>query len=211
MRQRSLLIGLFWLTISVFAGLSHLEAQEIRAGSSWLNLSLLKLQAPKSLEERQYLGLKHQTSFSLAQLPAKLILIECLNLYCPSCHEQATVVSNLHELIQEDAKLREDIKVIGICAGNNFHETLVYKNDLLIKFPLFADPDFVVHEKFGSPRTPFTLLLNGRGEVLFIRYGIVRKLDDFFCTLRQFYERECHNDSPKKICVKQNCLTLRPQ
>jgi peroxiredoxin len=211
MRQKSSLIGLFWLTVSVFVGLPHLGAQDIQAGSSWLNLSQLKLQAPKSLEERQYLGLEHQTSFSLAELPAKLILVECLNLYCPSCHEQATVANNVHELIHEDPNLGKDIKVIGICAGNNIHETRVYKNDLLIRFPLFADPDFVVHEKFGSPRTPFTLLLNGRGKVLFMRYGIVRELDDFFCTLRQFYERECHNDSPKKNCVKPNCETLSPQ
>ncbi|UCG12032.1 MAG: redoxin domain-containing protein [Deltaproteobacteria bacterium] len=211
MRQRRVLIGLFWLLVSVFAGLPHLRGQEIQAGTSWLNLSQLELQAPKSSEEREYLGLNDQTSFSLAQIPTKLILIECLNLYCPSCHEQANVANSLHDLIREDPNLSKEIKVIGICAGNNVHETKVYKDDLVIRFPLFPDPDFVVHEKFGSPRTPFTLLLNNRGEVLFIHYGIVKKLDDFFCSLRQFYKRECHPDSPKKNCAKSNCRALSPQ
>jgi peroxiredoxin len=139
--------------------------------------------------DMEYLGLKAQTSFSLSQIPAKLVLIECLNLYCASCHKQAAVANKVHKLIQEDPALSKDIKVLGICAGSNRTETEDYKDELLFTFPLFPDPNFVVHKMFGSPETPFTILLNNKGKVLFFRYGIVNDVDAFFSKIKQSYQQ----------------------
>jgi peroxiredoxin len=189
MRKKKLVSKSFLFVVSLLIGVSYLPAYGEEAHSSWMDLSQFTLNVPDSPMDVEYLGLKAQTSFSLSQIPAKLVLIECLNLYCDSCHKQAAVANKVHKLIQEDPALSRDIKVLGICAGSNRTETEDYKDELLFAFPLFPDPDFVVHKMFGSPETPFTILLNNKGKVLFFRYGIVNDIDAFFGKIKQSYQQ----------------------
>jgi peroxiredoxin len=189
MRKKKLISKALLFVVSILIGVSSLPAYGEEAHSSWMDLSELTLNVPDSLMDMEYLGLKAQTSFSLSQIPAKLVLIECLNLYCSDCHKQAVVANKVHRLIQEDPALSEDIKVLGICAGSNRSETEDYKDELLFTFPLFPDPNFVVHKMFGSPETPFTILLNNKGKVLFFRYGIVNDVDAFFGIIKQSYQQ----------------------
>jgi peroxiredoxin len=189
MRKKKLVSKSLLFVVSLLIGVSYLPAYGEEAHSSWMDLSQFTLNVPDSLMEKEYLGLKAQTSFSLSQIPAKLVLIECLNLYCSDCHKQAAVANKVHKLIQEDPALSKDIKVLGICAGSNHIETEDYKDELLFTFPLFPDPNFVVHKMFGSPETPFTILLNNKGKVLFFRYGIVNDVDAFFGKIKQSYQQ----------------------
>ena len=189
MRKKKLVSKSLMFVVSILIGVSYLPAYGEEAHSSWMDLSQFTLNVPDSPMDMEYLGLKAQTSFSLSQIPAKLVLIECLNLYCASCHKQAAVANKVHKLIQEDPILSRDIKVLGICAGSNRTETEDYKDELLFTFPLFPDPNFVVHKMFGSPETPFTILLNNKGKVLFFRYGIVNDVDAFFGKIKQSYQQ----------------------
>ena len=189
MSKKKLISKSLLFAVSILIGVSYLPAYGEEAHSSWMDLSQFTLNVPDSLMEKEYLGLKAQTSFSLSQIPAKLVLIECLNLYCDSCHKQAAVANKVHKLIQEDPALSKDIKVLGICAGSNRTETEDYKEELLFTFPLFPDPNYVVHKMFGSPETPFTILLNNEGKVLFFRYGIVNDVGSFFAKIKQSYQQ----------------------
>jgi len=189
MRKKKLVSKSLLFVVSILIGVSYLPAYGEEAHSSWMDLSQFTLNVPDSLMDKEYLGLKAQTSFSLSQIPAKLVLIECLNLYCSDCHKQAAVANKVHKLIQEDPALSNDIKVLGICAGSNRTETEDYKEELFFTFPLFPDPNFVVHKMFGSPETPFTILLNNKGKVLFFRYGIVNDVDSFFAKIKQSYQQ----------------------
>ena len=119
MRKKKLVSKSLLFVVSILVGVSCLPAYGEEAHSSWMNLSQFTLNVPDSLMDVEYLGLKAQTSFSLSQIPAKLVLIECLNLYCDSCHKQAAVANKVHKLIQGDPALSKDIKVLGICAGSN--------------------------------------------------------------------------------------------
>ena len=189
MRKKKLISKSLLFVVSILIGVSYLPAYGEEAHSSWMDLSQFTFNVPDSPMDMEYLGLKAQTSFSLSQIPAKLVLIECLNLYCASCHKQAAVANKVHKLIQEDPVLSRDIKVLGICAGSNRTETEDYKDELLFTFPLFPDPHFFVHKMFGSPETPFTILLNNKGKVLFFRYGIVNDVDAFFGKIKQSYQQ----------------------
>jgi hypothetical protein len=197
MREKKLVSKYLLFVVSILIVVSYLPANGEEAHSSWMDLSQFTLNVPDSLMEKEYLGLTAQTSFSLSQIPAKLVLIECLNLYCSDCHRQAAVANKVHKLIQEDPVLSKDIKVLGICAGSNRTETEDYKDELLFTFPLFPDPNFVVHKMFGSPETPFTILLNNKGKVLFFRYGIVSDIDAFFCKIKESYEQHCRQYTRK--------------
>jgi hypothetical protein len=174
MRKKKVVSKSLLFVVSILIGVSYLPAYGEEANSSWMDLSQFTLNVPDSLMDMEYLGLKAQTSFSLSQIPAKLVLIECLNLYC------ASVANKVHKLIQEDPALSKDIKVLGICAGSNRTETEDYKDELLFT---------VVHKMFGSPETPFTILLNNKGKVLFFRYGIVNDVDAFFSKIKQSYQQ----------------------
>lgn len=71
-----------WLAVCILFGLSCFSAygaertQPIAPGEA---LPQFKLEAPSSLEYREYLGLEGLEALSVTQIRAKLILIEILN------------------------------------------------------------------------------------------------------------------------------------
>jgi hypothetical protein len=156
-----------------------------------MNLSQLTFNVPDASGLKEYLGLKEQTSFTLVQIPAKLILIECLDLDRPNFDEQAAVAIELYTFIQKDPALSKEIKIIGICASKKLKETEVHRDEFLFPFPLFIDPDCCFHNMFGSPRTPFTLLVSNDGRVLCIYYNVVKDVDEFLCHIKRFYKEQC--------------------
>jgi len=158
--------------------------------SSGSNLPQFKLNAPDDIEARQYLGLKDLKVFYISQLSAKLILIEVFSFYCPICHKQAPVANRLYKFIQQDPKLRKDIKMIAIGAGNSQKEIEVYKANFRVPFPLFSDLDFQIHKKIGEPRTPFTILVTNKGKVLLTHEGVIEDLDEFIQKINKFHAQQ---------------------
>ncbi len=141
-------------------------------------------------EARQYLELKNLSSFDISQIPAKLILIEVFSFYCPICHKQAPIANKLYKYIQQDPKLRKDIKMIAIGAGNTPKEIEVYKANFRVPFPLFSDADFQIHKKIGEPRTPFTILVTNKGKVLLTHQGVIEDLDEFIQKITKFHAQQ---------------------
>ena len=48
------------------------------------------------------------------------------------------------------------------------------------EFPVVGDESYAVHKLLGEPRTPFTLLVDREGKVLFAYLGIIEDIDAFY-------------------------------
>lgn len=138
-------------------------------------------------QARQYLRIEDPRSCSISQIPSKLVLIELFSLYCTLCQRQAPLTNKLYSCIQRNSVLCEDVKIIGIGTGNNQKEISFYKTRFRVPFPLFPDPRYEIHKKFGEPRTPFIVLATTRGKVLMTHSGVVRDVDEFLRQIRKFH------------------------
>jgi hypothetical protein len=134
----------------------------------------------------KYLGVQNPKLSTLSQIPCKLLLIEVFSFYCPICHNQASFCNRVYKSIQQDPSLRNEIKFIGIGAGNNMREVEAFKANYKVPFPLFPDADFLIHKKLAEPRTPFMLLVDKKGKVLWTHHGVMENFDGFLGLLKKY-------------------------
>ena len=76
--------------------------------------------------------------YTISQIDAKLVLIEFLSALCPHCHTNAPVVNRLYQVIQKDAALARDVKIIGICIGNDKTQIDAFKKSFKVTFPVIS-------------------------------------------------------------------------
>lgn len=147
------------------------------------------LPVPEDQAQKQYLGLLEGDHFSIGQVKAKIVIIEIFSMYCPVCQREAVNVNHLFQLIQNNASLKEHVKMLGIGAGNSSFEVDFFKKKYDIKFPLFSDTDFSLHKKIGEVRTPHffgvTLEEDHTFKVFYSKSGDVSDPDTFLKTLLQ--------------------------
>jgi peroxiredoxin len=122
-------------------------------------LPVMNLPIPKNPEERNYLGLSGSGSFKIPQIKAKAVIIEIFSMYCPYCQKDAPGVNELYRLIENNANIKNKIKLIGIGAGNSSYEVEVFKKTYNVPFPLFPDKDFTIHKACGEVRTPYFMVV----------------------------------------------------
>jgi peroxiredoxin len=115
----------------------------------------IKLPTPKDIDEKRYLGLPETGSFRVFQVKAKVVIIEIYSLYCPQCQAFAPEVNALYQMIEQIPGLQDQIKLIGIAAGNSPLEVAAFKEKHEVPFPLFPDEDFAIHKMLGEVRTPY--------------------------------------------------------
>jgi thiol-disulfide isomerase/thioredoxin len=118
-------------------------------------LPVINLPIPKSLDEKDYLGLSGDGLFKIPQIKAKVVIVEIFSMYCPYCQKDAPRINELYQMIENNPDLKTKIKLIGIGAGNSSYEVSVFKKTYAIPFPLFPDKDFVIHKAYGEVRTPY--------------------------------------------------------
>ena len=153
----------FMITILGCANLLAAADQNILAVNN--QLPATSLTTPTDQTARDYLGLENRKRFSLDKIKCKILIIEIFSMYCPLCQKDAPAVNELYELIENDEKIANQIKLIGIGAGNSAFEVGVFKKKYQIPFPLFADSDLVIHKKLGSVRTPYFIGICNQGEM----------------------------------------------
>ena len=127
-------------------------AQALQRGAQ---LPSIVLPVPKSAEEKAYLGLSGSGTFKIPQIRSDVVIIEIFSMYCPHCQKDAPGINELYNLIQKNPDLRDRIKMIGIGAGNSAFEIETFKKTFSVSFPLFPDPDYVIHQACGEVRTPY--------------------------------------------------------
>ena len=120
---------------------------------------LISLPMPVNLDEKSYLGLSGKGYFRISQIKGKALIIKVLNIYCPTCQSTATAMAEVYHMIQNDPELRDQIKIIGIFAGNSSNEVNFFKESYRIPFPVFADEDFKIHKALGEVRTPYFIYI----------------------------------------------------
>jgi len=92
-------------------------------------------------------------------------------------------VDELYEQIEKNQRLKTNVKLIGIGAGNNEAEVKVYKDTYKVLFPLFTDDDFAIHKALGQVKTPYFVGIkihdDGSHKVFYSELGAFKKADDF--------------------------------
>ncbi len=153
------------------------------------DISRIKLFAPESPEFQTYLGVEKDSQFFITQLPAKLLLIEVLNAFCPDCQKNAPPMNQVFNIIENDTELKSGVKLIGIAAGNSANEIKPFIKEFKIKFPVFPDPDNKLHELLGNAGPPAVILSDINGNVLFFHEGVVKDMDLLLQNIQEAYKQ----------------------
>jgi thiol-disulfide isomerase/thioredoxin len=140
----------------------------------------ITLEGADCVDAGLYLGVENQERYlDLSKIPAKLIVIEFFNVYCPVCQQQAPVANKLYKIIQRNPDLNGNVKIIAIGIGNRQNEIDAYKKQYMVKFPVFMDPYSKSQNKHGIGMIPYTLVLNADRKVLETHLGVITNLDGF--------------------------------
>ncbi|MCJ2164528.1 MULTISPECIES: TlpA disulfide reductase family protein [unclassified Pseudodesulfovibrio] len=144
----------------------------------------LVLKGQISPEHRAYLAAP-EGEFSVADIRADFLLVEVFSMYCPICQREAPAVNRM--FVEATASDKgERIRFIGIGVGNTPFEVEFYRKKYGVEFPIFEDPDYVVHKALGEIGTPAYYLVDlreGQREILFFHEGEIPDKDVFLKTV----------------------------
>jgi thiol-disulfide isomerase/thioredoxin len=138
--------------------------------------------------QNSYLGLPpNERSFRVPEIRARVVILEVLSMYCPFCQKEAPSVNKLYKEIEKDPKIRGKIKILGIGAGNTTFEVELFRKKYGIRFPVYPDPDFSIHKRFGEVGTPYFIGVklndDGSHEVIYSKPGSFGKVAPFLDAL----------------------------
>lgn len=120
------------------------------------DMPYLELMVPENNFYKKYLGLTGKTgeSFTLADVKADILLIELFSMYCPYCQNEAPLVNELYEKMEEVSKKGPIIKIIGLGASNTQFEVEHFREIYNVPFPLFPDKDMSMYKALAGAGTP---------------------------------------------------------
>ena len=195
MIQKKLLRSSLYLMVCIVLVLSWCpvygsETKGEKAFSPGKTLPQFTLDSPASAKERKYLGVKEGKPFSLTQIPAKIVVLEIFGVFCPHCRKQAPLLNKAYKMIRQDPDMRNDVKMIGIAAKGTEDLVGLWKKQLRVPFPLFADPDLDIWKKIGKPGTPCTIVLSNSAKVLSAHLGEMEDSGEFFKEIKTFYKKQ---------------------
>lgn len=166
------------LLVATHAGLAFTNAPAI--GES---LPPFKLPIPEDARAQSYLGLSGIGQFTIAQIEAKVVIIQIFSMYCPICQKEAFRMNKLYRTIQKRKDLKNKIKIIGIGTGNTSFEVGFFQKKYEVDFPLFPDENLYIHQILGELRTPYYIGVkinrDGSDEVFYSRLGQFRDINGF--------------------------------
>ena len=99
-------------------------------------------------------------------------------------------MNKLFKLIQSDPELDKDLKMMAIGQGDSAKKVAKWRKKFRVKFPLFPDQKRVVFRKFGTPGTPYTVLIDKSGKVLYAHGGQIKDIEGFIGELKHFNNQQ---------------------
>ena len=154
------------------------------------SLPPFELPIPQDARAQSYLGLSGTGQFTIAQIKAKVVIIQIFSMYCPVCQKEASRVNKLYRTIQKRKDLKDKIKMIGIGTGNSPFEVGFFRKKYEVPFPLFPDENLSIHEILGELRTPYFIGVkinrDGSDKVFYSRLGQFNDPNSF---LKRIVER----------------------
>jgi hypothetical protein len=174
------LVGLILLAGLLLVLPRPLEATEKSLPLVGSVLPRFQMETPSDEADKKYLGIGKAGKFTLQQVQGQLLLVEIIGVYCPQCHKQAPGFNRLFLRIQKDPRLGPRVRMLAIAAGGSAKELGYVKQEFPIPFPIIKDAQYDIHKVLGEPRTPFTLLIDRKGKVLFTHLGIIEDMESFF-------------------------------
>lgn len=85
--------------------------------------------------------------------------------------------------------LGKDIKMMGVAAGNDLKQIGVYKKQFRVSFPVLPDRQLEIYKGLGVPRTPYMVMINKEGKVLFSHGGSIEDLDQTLKEIREIHQQ----------------------
>ena len=153
----------------------------------------IALKAPEDPKDVAYLGIPEYKSFTLTDIPADLVLVEIMNVYCVSCWKQVPVYNELYDLIESKPETKGRIKMLGFGVGNKDWEVKYFREQFEVPFPVIPDPDFVIHEAIGGSRTPFSIFVRQdpaqkAGVVGGTHLGVIHEYEELFKNMQSLMQ-----------------------
>jgi len=148
------------------------------------------LPAPDSQLTLSYLGLTTMNPYTISQIGAKLVFIEIMSALCPHCQANAPIVNRLYQVIRNDADLASDVKIIGICCGNDKVQIDAFKKSFKVPFPLFPDESLAIARAVGVKETPTMVLVTHSGKVVKSYSGVIQDFDGLLKDLRENLKKQ---------------------
>ena len=148
------------------------------------------LPGPDSQQTLSYLGLTTTEPYTISQIGAKLILIEVLSALCGHCQANAPEMNRLYQVIRSDDDLARDVKIIGICTGNDKIKTDAFRTNFKVQFPLIPDEHYSIALTVKVKETPTMVLVTQSGKVLWSHSGEIRDFDGLLKDLRENLKKQ---------------------
>jgi len=93
-------------------------------------------------------------------------------------------------VIQEDADLKKDVKVIGLGVGNTPKQLEAFKTKFRVQFPLFPEQTGEIHSAIGAPPTPAMIVATPAGKVLMTHGGVIKDFDALLKEIRELHKKQ---------------------
>lgn len=93
-------------------------------------------------------------------------------------------------MIQDDAALSKNIKIIGVAIGNNKTQADAFKKNFKVPFPIFPDEQLAIAGAVEVADTPTMLLVTTGGKVLSSHAGAIQNFDAFLKELREINKKQ---------------------
>lgn len=215
-RRLTFIISMILFVSWFFGGyLKKAEAKTIKLIKAGDFFPEVPMQMPEDPKERAYLGLPEGKTFTLKQVKADLVLIEILSVHCSSCRKQAPVYNKLFNLIENDFKTKDRIKIIGIAVGNGNLEIKKFRDKRNVLFPVLPDRYFEMHRATGGSRTPFTIYVRQdpsghAGIVTGTHLGPNRNYEQLFVDLRRLMTKDLASIRKESWNIAADTIIIKP-
>ncbi|WP_051822547.1 peroxiredoxin family protein [Desulfonatronum thiodismutans] len=175
---------LVWLSLALVVGQASAMGP-LGVGERHPEILAFAFPTPEVPAHRAYLSLgEGKGSVALADMDKDFFLIEIVGVYCPVCHNQAPDMLRLYQRIQRDADLAGKVAMVAVAAGATPMEIEHLHRTWRFPFPILQDGDYALHKMIGEPDTPYTLLVDRDGSILFAHLGRT-DIDNLFNRLKQ--------------------------